>query len=245
MVRSVFFVICLTSLSTCKSPTGLAKTGAAGPNFTDIDGNVYTSVVIGVQTWTVENLRVTKLNDGTAIPNIMGTAAWTSLTTPGMCYLNNTASSDIITKYGALYNWHAVNSGKLAPAGWRVPTDADWAQLQDYLINTGNNWDGTVTGNKVAKSMAATTDWILSTDSGAIGNVLSKNNSTGLTAFPAGYRDYSGKFGGLGRDCFWWSATKDDATHASYRNLRNDMSSFNGRTGEVFVAGFSIRLIKN
>jgi uncharacterized protein (TIGR02145 family) len=245
LVPVMSFLLCLASLSTCKSPTGLAKASAAGPNVTDADGNVYTSVVLGVQTWTVENLRVTKLNDGTAIPNVTNAASWSALTTPGYCYNNNTANADSIKKYGAIYNWHAVTSGKLAPAGWRVPTEADWAQLQDYLINTGNNWDGTMAGNKLAKSMAATTDWILSTDSGAIGNDLSKNNKTGLTAFPAGYRDYSGKFGGLGRDCFWWTATKDGTSFAIYRNLRNDMSSFNGRTGEVFVTGFSVRLIKN
>src|SRR5664279_2133742 len=83
---------------------------------TDIDGNVYTTVTIGTQVWMVENLKTTKYNDGTSIPNITDGAAWESLTTPGYCFYNNEAANK--TTYGALYNWYTVNSSKLAPTGW-------------------------------------------------------------------------------------------------------------------------------
>ena len=109
----------------------------------DADGNVYTTVKIGNQVWTVENLRTTKYNDGSAIPLVTDSAAWVNLTTPGYCYYNNTTNADSIKKYGALYNWYAVDTKKLAPAGWHVPTDAEWDTLQNYLIANGYNWDGT------------------------------------------------------------------------------------------------------
>jgi uncharacterized protein (TIGR02145 family) len=78
-----------------------------------------------------------------------------------------------MSKYGVLYNWFALATGKLAPQGWHVPTDADWDTLHNYLIANGYNWDGTTTGNKIAKSMAAQTDWYTGTTTvGAIGNYL-------------------------------------------------------------------------
>jgi len=35
---------------------------------------------------------------------------------------------------GALYNWYTVNTKKLSPIGWHVPTDAEWNTLRSYLI---------------------------------------------------------------------------------------------------------------
>src|ERR1035441_4507351 len=96
---------------------------ASAGTVTDIDGNVYQTVKIGNQIWTVENLRVTRFNDGTAIPLDTSTATWDSiwnngLTIPAYCYYNNMTNTDSIKKWGALYNWYAVNTGKLAPKGW-------------------------------------------------------------------------------------------------------------------------------
>ena len=87
----------------------------------DADGNVYTTVTIGAQTWMVQNLKTTTYNDGTSIPLVTDSIAWFNLYTPGCCWYNN----DVANKatYGALYNWYTVNTGKLAPpAGmWRPP----------------------------------------------------------------------------------------------------------------------------
>ncbi len=77
---------------------------------TDIDGNVYNTVTIGTQVWMVENLKVTKYNDGTAIPLV--TTTWVGLLTPAYCYYDNDEAMHKNT-YGALYNWYAVNTGKL------------------------------------------------------------------------------------------------------------------------------------
>ena len=88
-------------------------------SITDKDGNVYTSVTIGTQVWMVENLKTTKYNDGTPIPNVTDNTEWSNLTTPAYCWYDN----DITKKnpYGALYNGYAVRTGKLCPTGWHVP----------------------------------------------------------------------------------------------------------------------------
>lgn len=137
---------------------------------TDIDGNVYTTVIIGTQAWLVENLKTTKYNDGAAIPLVTDTSAWGALTTPGYCWYNNDIGYK--TPYGALYNWYAVGTGKLAPAGWRVPTETDWATLISFIGG------GSVAGGKLKE--VGTAHWS-SPNTGA-------TNETGFTAVPGGGR---------------------------------------------------------
>lgn len=213
---------------------------------TDIDGNVYTTVTIGSQVWTVENLRVTHYNDGTPIPHVTDSAAWDNNTSGAYCYYNN----DSVTyayKYGALYNWHVVNTDKLAPAGWHVPDTTNWIELEQYLIANGYNWDGTTDSNKIAKSMAAKTDWdTLFAIIGDVGNDLSLNNSSGFSALPSGLRDLLsniGDFHGIGKTVLWWSATEYSASTAKgYFLVRNyhflDKFMFNKNLG------VSVRLVK-
>ena len=98
----------------------------------DIDGNIYNTVIIGTQVWMKENLKATKLNDGTNILLETDNATWISLTDPAYCWYNNDASSYKNT-YGALYNWFTVETGKLCPTGWHVPSDAEWFTLIDFL----------------------------------------------------------------------------------------------------------------
>jgi uncharacterized protein (TIGR02145 family)/uncharacterized repeat protein (TIGR02543 family) len=223
------------------SITVYAKWAAPVP---DIDGNVYTTIRIGTQTWMVENLKTTKFNDNTVIPaGAPFTAAeWAALTTPGYCWYNN----DIANKaaYGALYNWYTVNTGKLAPAGWHVPTDVELTTLENYLIANGYNWDNTTTGNKIAKSMAAKTIWNTSTSAGAIGNDLTTNNRSGFSALPGGCRSFDGTFGGQSYGGGWWSAAASDATYAWDRGLFSDVTSLD-RGGDDKGCGFSVRLVRN
>jgi uncharacterized protein (TIGR02145 family) len=75
---------------------------------TDIDGNIYNTVTIGTQVWMKENLKTTKYNDGTAMPNVTDNSAWAALTTGAYCDYNNTPSNS--TTYGRLYNWYAVDN---------------------------------------------------------------------------------------------------------------------------------------
>ena len=208
---------------------------------TDIDGNKYHAVTIGHQTWLVENLRTTRYNDGTLIPNVTGGV----LTTPGYYYFANTASNK--TKYGALYNWYTVdtaNSKKIAPAGWHVPTDAEWDTLQNYCITNGYNYDGTKTDNKIAKALAATMDWLSTTATGVPGNNLATNNLSGFFALPGGYRSRYGDFVGIGYFVGWWSTSASDASNSLYRSLDNTRD-YLYRGPDLKCCGFSVRLVRD
>ena len=103
-----------------------------GDGVTDIDGNVYTTVIINGHEWMAGNLMTTKYNDGTEIPLEAEGSVWLYLTTPAYCWYDNDQATYGNT-YGALYNWYAVNTGKLCPTGWHVSTDAEWTALTDYV----------------------------------------------------------------------------------------------------------------
>jgi uncharacterized protein (TIGR02145 family) len=213
------------------------------PTIIDIDGNIYTTVKIGNQTWMVENFKATKYSDGTAIPLV--TDNWGNLTTPGYCLYNNDTTNK--AKYGALYNWYTVNPAnpkKIAPAGWHVPTDAEWDILQNYLIANGYNWDGTTTGNKIAKAMATKSDWNASTSAGAIGNDLTKNNASGFSALPGGYRQNNDTFYSQSNYGYWWSSTENDTALALHPYLHCNYDYLSrARSNKRY--GFSVRVVRD
>ncbi len=115
---------------------------------TDLDGNLYHVTRIGNQVWAVENLRVTKFNDGSPIPQITDDSEWERRSTQrgeiAYCWYANDIKSK--ADHGALYNWHAVETGKLAPKGWHVPTDEDWTELTMFLKLHGSVWEGKKSG---------------------------------------------------------------------------------------------------
>jgi uncharacterized protein (TIGR02145 family) len=210
---------------------------------TDADGNVYQSVRIGNQVWTVENLRTTKYNDGTVIPLVTDTSAWGALITPGRCWYDNDSASNHAI-YGILYNWYAVNTGKLAPTGWRVPTQADWITLNSYLRANGYNWDGSTSGDKTGKSLAAKAVWSSSSEPGNVGNDLGSNNRTGFSALPDGFRFFNGHFAHRGNYGCWWSATEYTALYAFHRYLYYELEYLFINENEK-ICGFSVRLVRD
>jgi len=111
---------------------GFMNLNAQTNTVTDVDGNVYKTIKIGNQEWMVENLKTTRFNDSSNIPLVENPADWAKLSTPACCWYENNAT-DYKNTHGALYNWYAVNTGKLAPAGWRVASDGDWTTLVTYL----------------------------------------------------------------------------------------------------------------
>jgi uncharacterized protein (TIGR02145 family) len=154
----------------------------------------------------------------------------------------------MIKKYGALYNWYAVQTGKLAPAGWHVPSTTEVATLINYLVQNGYNWDGTTdmaASNKVAKSLAATTDWYaFGADTGDICTDLTINNRSGFSALPGGFRYADGSFVNIGSKGYWWTTTDDGELFAYYSMLFADMDRLDWRS--FFTAtGFSVRLIRD
>ncbi|MBN2613455.1 MAG: fibrobacter succinogenes major paralogous domain-containing protein [Bacteroidales bacterium] len=208
----------------------------------DIEGNKYKTVKIGEQLWMAENLKTTKLNDGTAIPLVTDDTQWGNLTIPGYCwYDNNSTFKDI---YGTLYNWQTVNTGKLCPAGWHVPTDTEWTTLEEYLISNGYNYDGSTTGNKIAKSLGTDTYWNNSTIAGAVGNTdyPDKRNASGFSALPSGKRLGAGRFLSMAELCAWWCATEHNETTAWFRYM-NYYQSYVTRNYNFKNAGFSIRCV--
>lgn len=210
---------------------------------TDYDGNVYRTIVIGNQEWTVQNIRTTHYNDGTVIPNVTDATTWAGLTTGAYCFYNNTTDAVAQQKYGALYNWYAVNTGKLAPNGWRVPDTTDWNNLQNYLIANGYNYDGTTTGNKIAKSMAAGM-WMKNTSTGVIGINQSTNNKSGFSALGGGCRYMGGGFVNQSVESDWWSATETNATNAYLRNISyGDSDLYSGH--DLKYNGYFVRLVRD
>ena len=209
----------------------------------DINDNVYNTVTIGTQIWMKENLKTTRYNDGTSIPLVIDNTEWMELRTPGYTWHNN---DKLVyrTPYGALYNWYSVNTSKLCPSGWHVPTDEEWTVLTDYLINIGYGYEGS--GNDIAKSLAAQLDWSASSEAGNVGNDLENNDRSGFTAIPGGNRNTYGGFTPLGKYGFWWSSTESSADYAWYRRIDYHNSDV-GRGESHFTKfyGFSVRCIKD
>jgi uncharacterized protein (TIGR02145 family) len=208
----------------------------------DIDGNQYNYIKIGTQVWMAENLRTTKFNDGTAIP--LGTANWPE-GSPAYCWYNNDEATYKAT-YGALYNWSAVfmNGGKLCPTNWHVSTDDEWTTMENYLIANGYNYDGTTTGNKIAKSLAAKTDWTSSSVIGSVGNTdyPAKRNQTGFTALPGGYRSRSGTFYSIHDRGLWWSQL---ITSNWYRSIDYNLREVTRLSDLPEDSGLSVRCVRD
>jgi uncharacterized protein (TIGR02145 family) len=217
--------------ATNSTGTGYGNEISFIPNFqygtlSDNDGNVYKTIQIGTQIWMAENLKTTKYNDGTDIPLVEGDGtAWAALSTPGYCWYNNDTTANKAT-YGALYNWYSVNTGKLCPTGWHVPTDAEWTVLTDYLGGE------TVAGGKLKEAGLAR--WVDPN--------TSATNETGFSALPGGLRNYDGAIGGIGDYGIWWSSTEFDTSSTWYRNVSYD----NGRVNSYYSSwqnGFSVRCL--
>jgi uncharacterized protein (TIGR02145 family) len=200
----------------------------AGPALTDVDGNSYNTVWIGEQLWMAENLKTTKYNDGTSIPLEWDAWTWSNLNTPAYCWYNNDEATG--NTYGALYNWYTVSTGNLCPAGWHVPTDAEWTMLTTYL--GGEN----VAGGKLKE--IGTSHWN-SPNTGA-------TNETGFTAVPGGYRHYyDGSFGGIGDYGVWWSATQTHQDWATLRSVGYDRSNVHRDANYYMQYGLSVRCLRD
>ena len=214
----------------------------------DVDGNTYDFITYGDQTWSVENAKMEKYRDGTEIPQVTDATEWENLTTGAWCYYDNNSSK------GKLYNWYAVMgvhdtdpntpNKAFAPERWHVPTDAEWTTLENYLIANGYNYDGTTSGNKIAKAMASTTGWNSSTVTGAPGKNQSLNNHSGFNAFPEGYRYHTGSFNNEGNNAFFWSSTENNSFYAWNRYLFNNDSDLNRNDSHKQV-GFSVRFVRD
>jgi uncharacterized protein (TIGR02145 family) len=190
-------------------------------------GDTYNTVQIGSQCWMKENLRTIKYNDNIPIANITDASTWVNLNYGAYCcYSNNSLNCYL---YGALYNWYAVNTGKLCPAGWHVPSDAEWTTLTTYLGGES------VAGGKMKET--GTTYWN-SPNTGA-------TNESGFSGLPGGCRlNSDGSFTYMHVYGYWWSSTEYDVYTSWYRSLYYNHTSVSRYTiGKNYA--FSVRCIKD
>jgi uncharacterized protein (TIGR02145 family) len=137
-MKYILILSIILSAISCSKPTNNSNPQPqptvckAGGGVKDIDGNIYTSVIIGSQEWTVENLTVTRYKNSDPIGNITDNDAWSNATTGGWCYYLNDVQYN--PAYGKLYNWFAaIDPRGLAPTDWHIPTEAEWQTLVNYL----------------------------------------------------------------------------------------------------------------
>lgn len=186
------------------------------------------AVAICNQVWSQKNLDVSMYRNGDPIPRVDNAADWEALTTGAYCYYNNDSATYAAT-YGKLYNWYAVNDSRgLAPAGWHIPTDAEWSSLGTCLGG------GAIAGGALRET--GTANWW--------GPNTSATNSSGFTGLPGGIRIPNGQFLNLGPAGFFWTSTQSSTSDALYRYFvfnSTDLSS--GGFGKQ--AGQSVRLLKD
>ncbi len=200
----------------------LFNTDLTYDSISDYEGNYYKTIEIGDQTWMAENLICTKFNEGSDIINVIDDQSWNSSATGSYCWYNNDISNREI--YGALYNWYAVSSGKLCPAGWHVPSHSEWMTMIEQLggeLVAGGKMKEVDTLHWQSPNTAAT-------------------NESGFTALPGGIRTVSGYFQILGTSGRWWKSEEGDVVEVTYNNgeVKTDI-------GCVYRRGLSIRCIKD
>lgn len=193
----------------------------------DIDGNSYSFITFMGQVWMAENLKTTKLNDGTLISNATVPADWESASTPAYVWYSNNEDLYKLT-YGALYNWQAVASNKLCPEGWHVPTESDWNVLIGYLLGAD------VAGGKLKQEGTAL--W-LSPNVGATDEI-------NFTALPGGGRKPTGEFEGRGSIGLWWASTPSGLANGIGVSMSNENASVN-MGNSITGVGRSVRCLKN
>jgi uncharacterized protein (TIGR02145 family) len=198
----------------------------------DIEGNPYKTIKIGTQIWMAENLKTTKYKDGVAIPNLTSDSEWDAEdgsaghTGAAYCWYDNNAT---ICKgvFGALYNWNAVNTGKLCPTNWRVPTNAEWMTLITYL--------GGINDAGIKLKEEGISHWA-SPNNGA-------DNAIGFTALAGGFRMPGAAFYWIGVTGMWWSSTEGGTKDAWDMDL--DSGSGVGNNNNPKKCGFSVRCVKD
>ena len=206
----------------------------------DIDGNVYPTVKIGSQIWMAKNLQSTRYPDGSPILLVDIIAEWDALNENSKAYCWYDDQINNKTTYGALYTWAASMNGAassnanpsgvqgVCPAGWHLPSEAEWAELEEFLGGAE------IAGSKMKEP--GTTHWA-DPNTGA-------TNESGFAGLPGGYRSNNGTFGRFGSYGSWWSSDQFSETSANYRllNFGNTTIYKLHLSKEV---GLSVRCIKD
>ncbi len=202
----------------------------------DVEGNKYTTVKIGNKWWMAEDLKSTKMRNSEPIDLVNETnrAEWASATKPK--YAKGPT--------GFLYNYHCINSGNntIAPPGWHVATEKDWAELEAFIgMNesdiSSTNWRGLKHGDNLKESYQKRS-WILRKD-------IWGSDDFGFTAKPCGCRIANGNFCDpfARTQGFWWTSTIN-INEAWFRNLDYKKSQIFRATAPK-TYGMAIRCVKD
>ena len=197
-----------------------------GGGVTDIDGNNYTTVIIGNQEWMAENLRTSRYSNGDTIPNVTNGAQWSVLNSGAWAHFNH--DNQYENPYGKLYNWYAVvDSNNVCPQGWHVPSKDEWIILIDTL--GGANIAG-------GKLKSTGTQYWTNPNQGA-------TNATGFSGLPGSYYDGLPWFN-TGIIGHYWSSTEQSAGSAYDFVLTYNNTIF-GEWADEKKFGFSVRCLSD
>ncbi len=219
----------------------------------DIDGNEYDVVTIGTQTWFADNLKTTKYRNGDLIPVDLSDADWGASSYGAMAIYPHSSinglnsENEVLKAYGGLYNWYAVSDERgLCPVGWKVPNNADWTELINYVKESSGieNFAGNILkscrqvssplGGECATSVHPRWDY----HSNHFGS-----NDYGFSAITTGLRFESGTFFSIGISGFYWTSTESNSANAwrfSFGNAYSWIEHYAANKNR----GFSVRCIK-
>jgi uncharacterized protein (TIGR02145 family) len=191
----------------------------------DKDGNKYSIVKIGDQTWMAENLNTTHYGNGDFLINPTDTSLWANMAEGAYCDYGNIPANS--ATYGKLYNFYAVADPRnICPYGWHAPSDAEWTILTSF--------SGSTAGGKLKETGVA--HW-QSPNTGA-------TDESGFTALPGGYRWGDGTFYNLNIMACFWSATEETSLTAWSRILSYNYD-YVTREEDHKTHGYSVRCVKN
>lgn len=147
----------------------------------DVDRNFYDAVVVGNRMWMTSNLRVKRFNTGGTIPEsyMKGDGKF-------MHSLGAVFGTEGERKFGMLYNRASVDSGALAPEGWRVATADDWKDLFVAVANKMPDSRSDVSPHLsvIAGALCSKTGWNDSRTPGSPGYERYANNKSGMCVYP-------------------------------------------------------------
>ena len=203
--------------------------------FTDPRDQVeYGYVKIGEQVWMSENLKATLFNDGSQIPLVSDDVIWEGTNGAAYCWYDN---NDQVTDRGALYNWQAVETQKLCPAGWHVPSDLEWRQFEYYLgMDESIALTDGFRGSNEGGMLKTTTMWD-SPNTGATDEIQ-------YSVVPTGRRGIDGEFLYRNSAAYFWLSDLGAYNHPLRRLLLNEDGRIS-RSVALRNHGLSVRCVKD